>query len=471
MKLTKLISKNNYLKLYDKVFFVLAFVLAFLFMSHVDIWETSSHSYLFLESLFSGQALDFYSIVEARDNTLYYVGVAFYNIVIYILFGAWQLPVFLFNTIFSLPVNEQFLWLWTKALCVLFFIGCGYMVKRICMELKLDEKTSFIASMFFLFNPVAFFSPVVIGQYDSICLFFALWALVYYIKGDMKKFCIIMGVSVTFKFFTLLILLPLLLLKIKKLFPLIKYTLICFWLYVPATLLYMGKASDAGSFTSMMFDRMFLVGFDSGFTKIPFFVISYCLILFFCFIYTKQENIGYLSIYISLVVFGLLFFSIYWHPQWIILLMPFMIISTFLQENKRPWLYLDLVFCFGFFILIYFQFPAQFSANLFSGGVFSFVTGVTVAQAGQSWKDVAFFLGNIPNIYTLASVAFSAAIFANIILKFPVNSTTISNKISDGKYFDQLNYKLIGYLIFLVGFIGFWVLPSVFEMLNAHAIL
>ena len=100
------------LKNYDKILIFAAFVAGFFLFSHPDLWETANHGYVFLESLFSGKVLHFYEICARHENTYYYLNSANYNIVIYIIFGLWELPVFVFNKIFHLRLNERFLIYW-----------------------------------------------------------------------------------------------------------------------------------------------------------------------------------------------------------------------------------------------------------------------------------------------------------------------------------------------------------------------
>ena len=91
--------KTDKLNRFDKVLFCAAFLFAFFFMSHPDLWETANHSYIFLESLFGGKILDFYKIVRRHENTYYYINGANYNILVYALFGIRELTVFVFNKI------------------------------------------------------------------------------------------------------------------------------------------------------------------------------------------------------------------------------------------------------------------------------------------------------------------------------------------------------------------------------------
>ncbi len=453
------------------ILWIAVFCAAFLFLSHPDLWETANHSYLFWESLVNGEILNFYDYVATHPLPLYYTNNAHYNIVVYFVFALWQLPVFLVNRLFSLAVYEPFLWLWTKALFVLFYLGCGFLVKQLGQALLLPKKKATVAALFFLFNPIAFFSPMVMGQYDSICLFFMLWALLYYLRGDTMRFSLLMGVAGLFKFFAFLPLIPLLLLQEKKLLMLAKRAVISLWLYLPSTLLYLGRTGNAGSFTQMMFERLFSLSFGSGFAPVSFFLFCYALLCFACYLYTGSFQRPYLALYVPLFVFGLLFFCIYWHPQWLILLMPFWVLTTFLQQNIRVFLYLDFIFCLGFFLTGFFQFPQQMGAHLFVGGLYSFISGQNIALHAENWRAVSFFLDLIPNLNLLAPLAFSGAVFANLIFKFPLKQGSLSDALSKRQLFDSFPLRAVGYLLFLVGFVGFWLLPSLFEHWNAFGLV
>ncbi len=459
-------------KIWDKMFFISAFVLSFFFMSHPDLWETANHSYVFLESVFSGEFLNFYEFCAAHNNSYYYINVANYNIFMYILFGLWELPVFLFNKIMGLALNEVFIWFWAKALCAVFFVGCGYMVRLIGVQLGFSENKARYAAMFFLFNPIAFFSPMAMGQYDVLCLFFTLWALVYYLRDDMKKFSIVMGISFVYKFFSLMIFVPLLLLKEKKILNLIKYGLTSLWLYIPSTLLFMGRTGNAAAFTQAMIDRMFAVRLDMGMRIIPVFMLMYAIVVFISFLYVpgKKATEKYLALYVPMVVFGLLFNYIYWHPQWLVLLVPFMVITDFMQENKAPWFYLQVVFCRGFFLFSLYNYSSQTGAVLFDGGIVHYLFGHRIITS-PDWKPLSDFMANIPYVYIMTPVMFTGAIFSNIILKLPVAGHSLADKLSASKAYDKIPDKLYLYMIFVIGFLGLWLCPSALEWLNAMGII
>ncbi len=456
---------------WELLLWAFVFCLVFLFTSHPDIWETANHSYLLWESILNGEFFHYYDYVAARPLPIYYTNLAHYNIIVYLVFALWQLPLFLINQLFSLAVYEPFLWLWTKLLCVLFFVGCAFMVKQICLALGFAPKKALAVALFFLFNPIAFFSPVVMGQYDSLCLFFMLWALLFYLRGDMKRFSLLIGIAAVFKFFAFLPFIPLLLLHEKRFLPLLKYAVLSLWLYVPSSLLFLGRTGNAGTFTQLMFERMLSLTVPTGFAPVSLFLLCYALICFGCFLYTKPQQRTYLAVYVPLVVFGLLFLCIYWHPQWLLLLMPFLIITTFLQKNIRLFLYLDFILCFGFFLTCFFQFPQQMGAHLFVGGLYSFVSGQNIALHAEMWNPVSMFLALVPNLAHFAPLAFTGATLAHLIFKAPLAKHSLAGTLCEKQKFNAVPLRAIGYSLFAIGFMGFWLVPSLFEHLNAFGFL
>ncbi len=456
----------------EHVLFALVIAFCYLLTYHPDIHETSNHTYLLLDSIFSGNFLDFYGYVDSRPLEIYYLNTANYNIVVYLLFAVWQLPLFIVSALFSLPMNEYLFMTYTKALCVLFYLGCGYMVKKLGVRLSLGEVHSTAAALFFLFNPIAFFSPVVMGQYDAIGLFFILLALYYYLVGDMRRFALFMGVGGVFKFFAFLVFIPLLLLKEKRIIKILLYSLLSMFLYLPTTLLFLGRMSGSSVFLGQIFERFLSSTLSVGFADLSLFLLIYAVLCFYCFLRKKSEDIGYISVYLPLLVFALLLFFINWHPQWFLYLIPFSVLTAFLQKNRIPWWIVDIIMCFGFFATCFIEFPNQTGANIFAGPglLLEKITGVGWHLA-PSFQSVGYFISLVPEFLQIVPLCLSASLFVNILFKLPIKGESLGDKLSDGEGFDKISYRLAGYTIFIVGFGVCWFLPSLFEYLNAFNIV
>ncbi len=55
------------------------------------------------------------------------------------------------------------------------------------------------------------------------------------------------------------------------------------------------------------------------------------------------------GLWVCLAAFGLLFLLVEWHPQWLILLAPFVVLTTLLEQQRFAWCCVDIALCSGFF--------------------------------------------------------------------------------------------------------------------------
>ncbi len=155
--------------------------------------------------------LHFYEDVVAHGNSLYYINNAHYSVCGVFGFRGLRAPVFLFNKLFGLAVNEAVLYFIGKAVAAGFFAAGLPLVGRLAAQLAWKPPPA-MGMLFTALWPPAFFACLVMGQYDSICLLFILLALCRWMQGDMLRFSLWIGVGAACKFFPLLLVLPLLLL-------------------------------------------------------------------------------------------------------------------------------------------------------------------------------------------------------------------------------------------------------------------
>src|SRR5699024_8599457 len=136
--------------------------------------------------------------------------------------------------------------------------------------------------------------------------------------------------AISLKLFALLIFIPLLLLKEKKIWKIILYGLGAISLLAFAKIIYHNAPMYMESMTTFednMFAKLSLSYIVSPFGNISIFVLLYALVCIWC--YSKKildKNLQNLyTLYIPLVIFG--FFTVFCqiHPQWIILLVPYLI--------------------------------------------------------------------------------------------------------------------------------------------------
>jgi uncharacterized membrane protein len=81
-------------------------------------------------------------------------------------------------------------------------------------------------SAIFASSPIAVFAVFIFGQYDIIGIFFTMLGFYYYVKDNRLRFSLFFSLAISVKYFALIPFLPLLLLKEKRILPLLKYILI-----------------------------------------------------------------------------------------------------------------------------------------------------------------------------------------------------------------------------------------------------
>lgn len=438
------------------LFWMFIFVIFFFATAHDDLLETSNHGWLLLECIRNGRFLDYYNIVAAHQNSLYYLNNAHYNIICYLIYALWQLPIYLLCLFTKTAVNEYFLLLWSKAVGVAAYCGCGFVVRELAKSIlpTTDGQTEAAA---FLLDPIAFFSAMVIAQYDSLCLFPLLLAVLFWTKGKYIRFALTTGAALVFKFFPLLLFLPLLLLVEKRPLRLLGYTAMTFWLYLPTALLFRGRIGDMGFFTNMMIDEVFAAQLPGGIAPIPVFITLYAVFLVGCYLYppTLTEAVRRMP-WIGLAVYGTFFLFTRWHPQWLILIIPFFVLSIMQQKQKAPWYYGKALLFAGYLLCATVNYPKHFEIGLFGNGAFR----ILVAALPKSENAFSFYLYLIPHLQQLIPALFAAPLIAAILFLFPLNSGSLGDHLSNEQQRELAPAQGEHYLIQIVWtscILGLWL--------------
>lgn len=271
---------------WEKALFALGLAAAYLLFAHPDILETARHAYILLRSTFDGQFFRFYENTLSRVYGYDYSNAAHYNIAVYVLYALWELPLYGLEKLTGAAFSDVTLALWCKAVGTAFWLGCGVLTGKLAKAYGCDADACAWAPFAFWLNPISFLTVAVMGQYDSLCLFFVLWALLAYRKGELWKFSLIMGAGLVCKFFPLFLLLPLLLLAEKRPLRVAGYMAASFWLYLPTALLFRGRTGDADFFNTLMADRLFAQCFPGGVMDASLFGMAMAVICVAAWLYT-----------------------------------------------------------------------------------------------------------------------------------------------------------------------------------------
>jgi len=443
----KLLSTKP-LSIIDWIIFSFFAILCYLSFQQGDIIYTASSSITYLQ----GHILDFYDYnVQFGGNN--------YMPSTYILFAIWNIPVKLLGLkeFVSSPTSLTVI-MWYKLLPTLFYMASGYLVYKIAQTVGMGDHKAKLCGYAFLAMPIGFFSQFIFGQYDSFTLFFMLLGVLFFYKKKWFRFAIFFGISLTFKYFPLLIFIPLLLMVEKRIWHIIKY---CCVVMIPMALVVLvyfpSHAFKAGVGGFGAVGYVFQVGFSTPYFAQSLVVVAWLAIAAFAYFHELSENddIVKWSIYFANLVTFLIFGMSMWHPQWLLLGVPFWVLGTFLTKKFDIFMILEVAMML-FFVL----FTTNFWINhvdqaLFNFGVFGEMLGGRISDQ-QTIRGI-YRIHNLNILYSL----FSGALLVSTVFKHP---KLMVDKISESvdHFWGWARFRIIaGISIFVVpAFICFFIAMS-----------
>ena len=167
---------------------------------------------------------------------------------------------------------------------------------------------------------------------------------------------------------------PLLLLAEKRILHIIKYGLISLAATIFQILFYYNNISFRNNFL-VLADRKTGGLFELSLSPLnssPYLIILFVVICIYAYIKNSdQEAEGYkTAIFISLLSYAILFSSVEWHPQWLIIIIPFFALAyLFVKDVMRSYL-IDLLGMFAFIYIAVNCYPWNVDANMLQNGIF-----------------------------------------------------------------------------------------------------
>lgn len=330
-------------------FYILTILFCFLFFSHTDPIYTLSASFSYL----TGHISDFYDFNSKEIGEVVYLPTVYGLIAVWFLPFKWlsglnfnDLQIFLSDT----PMNQLHgftytsILLWYKLLLALLCYLTFRFFKKIS---RLIPQNTIKNELALITSPFAIFSVLIFSGYDIFGVFFTILGLYYYLKKDVIKFVAAFSFAISCKFFAIIVFIPLLLLVEKNILRIAQLSFFAISLCVIYFLYYMGNESFV--------DNVLLIAKQKSSSDSLISTKHLCGLIYLCvcFYAYKIKKMTYSlfvnkTIFISYISYLLMFFSVKWHPNWILLIVPFMAISYSYIKNYA-W-----VFWFEFFGFISF---------------------------------------------------------------------------------------------------------------------
>ncbi len=384
-------------------------ILLFCFFAyqHADILHTGGSSIAYL----NGHIFDFYEYNQEK------IGGNSYMPTTYIIFAIWNIPVRVLGLITdSTMAAPVFVRMWYKLLTCLFYFGTTYLIYKVCKNFQVSKKEALLVAFIFVTNPIGIYSEFIFGQYDIITTFFMTLGLYYFLKNEMWKFVFSFSVAITCKYFALLIFVPLLLIKEKNIIQIIKKILGVVSLFAIEVLVYIASpAFRKGVFGFGAVNYIFDLKLDGGHIKISLVVLVWILVCGIAyFIEIEKEKEFRWVIYLTNIIMFIAFGMSFWHPQWLLMAVPFWTLGTVISKKADIFLILDLILMVFYTLFVVNTWPGGLDQNLFSGSVISSQVNLSLLNKNMTMADLLI----VKNGYLLFS-SFSAILLVYTIFKYP----------------------------------------------------
>lgn len=172
----------------------LAYAICF---EYTDSRTLTVWSYDLLDVLFKGKILDFYEyIVENVRGAQHFMCAG--NFLPIIPLAIWNFPIWLISIVMHIQnVSSGFFVLWTKLFYTVLFILTIYQMNCISKEIQTTKnKWEKYIFLLMLGSSELIFSLYYAGQDEIVYIFFMIQAILYYIKGNNKRFYIFSIMSI-----------------------------------------------------------------------------------------------------------------------------------------------------------------------------------------------------------------------------------------------------------------------------------
>ncbi len=460
MNLIKALKKINCLPFsrIDVILYLIIVVFCYFSFQHSDILHTGGCSFSYL----NGNVSDFYDVNRELFNASPFQQVNYLPST-YILFALWNLPLKLLGIVGEPTFDVGYAIFWYKLLPAIFLILAAIVFLRLSGAIGLSKGNARLATCLWLSSPILVFSQFIFGQYDIFAVLFMLLGLYFYFEKRLYLFTLFFGIAITFKYFPVFIYVPLLVLSEKRIPGIVRHFLILLAPYALEVIPYLGSPAFRSEVLGwsildrLLFARVeILQGYGLG-----IFLFIWFIICFYAFIKRIDERTGFfqLSIFICTAVFGALFTLVFWHPQWLLFITPFLALSTFMSARRNEFLLLDLAMMYFFVAFLAHAARNNVDQSLLMLGAWRELLAASGITESSQMIGMAKFL--IPSNKTILLTFFSASLAANVFFKLPFGN------IDRWEYSPELSgdaeFRLIARLRFYGGIMIF-VIPAMTSM-------
>jgi hypothetical protein len=368
-------NKFTSISFFNSLIYISTLLLCLFLYGHSDLSHTYNASYAFL----NGHFLDFYSYNSKHCFDTIYQGKNDYLPIIYLFFSIWNLPLYFLGLVSNPEIDGCLVTtpieiIWSKLLLVLFFYLCALLIEQISDIVSVKKSNISLPKVLFLTSPIIIFVVFIFSQYDIFGLFFVLLGLKYFLKKNIKLFLLFFSIAISFKYFAIVLFLPLIILIEKNLIKLLVYLLLASSFTFAQIALFWEDDIFRQSFFALATHKL-----SGGFSNLNILhsrAIYIGLLLLFSTIYLYFKDYKKSSIHIfhrdilliPIIFYSLLFLLVSPHPQWYILPLAFFpLISVFIR-NKMLFYSMDILGFLAFVWICVNRWPNNIDYSMINNG-------------------------------------------------------------------------------------------------------
>lgn len=388
---------------------------SFLFSQAGDMQITIRHARDLLSAIKDGDLLHYYTVVKDKALEGGYYGraqigaSAYYNIFLYLFLAISILPLILIEKIFGFTASDNIAVNYVNVILLLLVLVSALLVFKIAKEMRLSGQQAKEAAYIYLSSAILVFATVGFSQLDIVYLIFTLWGLLFYLRRQYVRFSLIMSVAIMLKVFPILAFIPLIVLVEKRLLHIIKYLLLGMSSTIVFKLVFHGdlgygitqeKLGEIYGFSKSLFSNGVAVFMMSCS------LFALCMILLCIAMYDKECTESLLwkyVIFVPLFAFSSFLMFVGWHPQWTVLVAPFMALAIVVDKQRRSLIYLDAGIGLAIFAASAIVFPKNTDNYMANHGIVAILTGHQ--YSGVTLSDM---LNNIDSIAIIIATVFVA---------------------------------------------------------------
>ncbi len=303
--------------------------------------------------------------------------------IFYWIFALWNWPLKLAGLI---PEVTRTTWIlsnpiqtiWSKLLLVIFFFGSVNQVGKIAAQITPDSTIQppfndcLLPKYLFATSPIAIFSVFIFSGYDIFGLYFSLLGINAYFAKKWKWFAFWFSVAISFKYFAAIIYLPLVLIVEKRLIYLLLYGVAGLLVSLFQFFLYWHSEIFLGEIFGLVGTKTAGASIKIRPILANFAYLSMCFYLYWSKFDFRVDADGWAkrAIYGCMLSFAFLFSWVLWHPQWIILIAPYVYLSICFIPQKKFLFIIEILGYLGFVVYTMNNWAGNVDNTMLYGGVF-----------------------------------------------------------------------------------------------------